>query len=166
MPTLTLYPSTVVAGSGFTTTELAKVLGNTAEYATFYGWGNVGVGESGRFYFPMTDIPANAIISSVTANVIVWSNSSYRQAYSVDCYGSVNKLVNNGATMATTATAYSFPGFAGASTAAWRDNSIEWTFNTNALASGNVYVYWQKFWIDVVYTQPASGNSLFLGNNY
>lgn len=175
MPALTLYPATVVSGDAFTTAQLASVLGNTAAYATHTGALPVNAGLGGRFYFPMSDIPAGCVVNSIVASVIAKANvASRRNFLSVDIYGSGgnNILKTPNTPMGIVDVTYSAT-FSGAELASggWttddlRNNGIEWTASFLSTNATSTTTSWQKFWLTVDYTLAAGGpNALFLGEN-
>ena len=175
MPVLTLYPTTVVSADAFTTAQLANVLGNTTTDAVHTGSLAIYAPVGGRFYFNMTDIPANAVVNSIGAKVIGRSNSAAaRKAYSVDMYlGGKNTILKTLDTFITTANAtYTYPTItnanlaaAGYTTASLRNNSIEWTHAFTSTTTTSYTTYWSKFWLEIDYTE-AAGNALFLGENF
>lgn len=175
MATIDLYPSTAVWAEAFTLAALANVLGNTTAYATHSGAVGLYNALSGRFYFPMTDIPEGAIINSITANVIAKASATGRRSmYSVDAYGAGTILRTPDIAMGTTDATYSVTMTgaeflsAGWTSAALRNNSIEWTVSLLSKSAVSTITSWQKFWLTVDYTLAAAGgpNALFLGENF
>lgn len=177
MATIDLYPSTVVAASGFTTAALSNVLGNTTAYATHTGAVAINQSIDGRFYFPMMDIPAGAAIDSITVNITAKASATGRRSmYTIDMYGAgggtilktlASALGTSDATHSTIITA------ANLSSTGWtseelRNNAIEWTANFLSTNATSTTTSWQKFWLTVDYTLAAAGgpNVLFLGENF
>lgn len=176
MPNIDLHPNTVVWAEAFTSGALASVLGNTTAYATHTGSVAVNGGLSGRFYFPMADIPAGATVNSITASVIAKASATARRSmYAIDLYGNgggtIMKTLNSA--LGTTDATYSVQ-FTGANLTAvgWtsgelRDNTIEWTATFLSTSATSTTTSWQKFWLTVDYSLATTGaNTLFLGENF
>ena len=177
MPTLTLYPTTLVSGNEFTTAQLANVVGNTTNYALHTGAVNTNASLDGRFYFDMSAFPADAVINSMTFGVRARSTSAtLRKMYSFDFYflgtGEGKLVIVN--TSLTTADADYTGVLSAASLGAtldktnyYRGKTIEWTAGFISTGTTSTSTYWQKFWITLDYTLLGSGkNALFLGENF
>ena len=176
MPTLTIYPTSVKTAYAYTTAQLANVLGNTTATAVHTGVVTVNAALGGVLYFSMTDIPANAIITSIQASIIVSANAlSRRTAYAIDLYkpdgglGIVN-YINTAMTTSlvqynTTFTSAQLAA-AGFTTAALRDNFIEWTTTLISTNATSTTTTWQKLFLTITYELTSGPNALFYGENF
>lgn len=176
MPTLTLYPTSVKTGFSFTTAQLANVVGNNTSTATHTDTIVTGTTIGGVFYFNMTDIPASAIITSIQCSLIANANATARRkAYAVDIYKPENgagyvcyidtALTTSLAQYDGTITAANLS-TAQLTTAALRDNFIEWTGTFSSTNTTSTTTTWQKFFLTITYELTTGSNILFLGENF
>ena len=81
MPQQTFFPTSVKASlGGFSTAELAKVVGNTADEAGIWAYMNTGP-MGGRFVADFSSLPDNAAITRITANCIVRSTYAWSSVF-------------------------------------------------------------------------------------
>lgn len=176
MATLTLYPTEVRSGFSFTTAQLANVVGNTTNNAVHTGAIAINTTIGGVFYFNPESIPAAAIISSIQVSIIASASAtSRRKFYAVDIYKPANGAgivtypdlaltatltqYNNTITAAQLATA-------GLTTAALRDNFIEWGITYISTNATSTTTTWQKFFLTITYELASGPNLLFVGENF
>lgn len=186
MTVLRIYPSSVVAGQGFTTAQLGKVLNNTTDYGTHAGLVAINAGYGGTFKFPFSQLPANiGSITSVEAGIIAKASlANSRQFYSFECYhasSSTTLAFKNqpsstpGRLTTADTTILINTGFTGglfntSDLTKWRDDNVEVnaTFIGIANPTSNITTYWDRFWLDITYELAPSANGagvMFLGEN-
>ncbi|WP_396190394.1 hypothetical protein [Flavobacterium sp.] len=181
MAVLRIYPASVVSGNGFTTTELANVLGNTTGYATHTSSQAAGTSLGGTFTFPFSSLPSNlASVTNISAGVLAKANQNAgRRGYSFEVYngsticfkteasGSFGNLTTTDTTVTTDTTGASV---FNTNVALWRNDSMQVNYTFIALggADGAVTTYWDKFWLDITYTEAVvtTPNLFYMGENF
>ncbi len=171
MPTQSFYPSAVVSPFGFTSAQLAKVLGNTTSEAAHTGSVAPYVGVGGRFRVDMAALPAGAIVSGLRLQVTARASATgVRAFYSAEIYSGSSILKTSESNVTTSLSQWTASVDAselaaiGIGTAALRANGIEWGFTFVSLGTASATLYWQKFWVDVDYTLPTGVPNLFFLN--
>lgn len=160
MPTLRVYPSSVLtAGPGFTSAQLANVLNNTTNYATYTGTVPVGGVIGGTLGFSMSALPDDALVSQITATVIARSSATNRMAfqsvYMEDSDGILidkTALKNLGTGNTTCPVVFYQADMAGLVVNTLKDPSLRWTFLFRSLyGSASSTTRWQKAYLDIAY---------------
>lgn len=173
MPTMTFYPNSVISAiAGFTSAQLANVLGNTTTYAVHTAAVAVNGGIGGTLGFDLTGLPSGIAINSITFTLIAKANATGRRsAYSVDIYGtagsSIIKTMSVPLLTTDTTATVSMTG-AELTAAGWtadeiRTQVIEWTATFISNNATSTTTSWQKFYMTIDYTVLATVNTLFFG---
>lgn len=176
MPVATFYPNSVISAvSGFTSAQLANVLGNTTTYAVHTAAVAVNGGIGGTFGFDLSSLPSNIIINTITLTLIAKASAtSRRSAYQVDIYGTAGGTVlkNMSVPLLTTDTSGSVV-MTGTdlSNVGWtideiRTTTIEWTGTFISTNATSTTTSWQKFVMDIDYTLVNTVNTLFFGETF
>lgn len=161
MPTLRVYPSSVLtAGPGFTSAQLANVLDNTTNYATYTGTVPVDGVIGATLGFSMTSLPDDALVSQITGTAIALTTSKNRMAFQSVSLEDSDGVLMDKTTLKTLGTGYTTcpvvfyqADMAGLVVNTLKDPSLRWTFLFRSLyGSASSTTRWQKAYLDVVYT--------------
>lgn len=161
MPTLRLYPDTVIAaGRGFTLSQLTNVLNNTTGYATHTGITPLNGEIGGTLGFNLDSLPADAMISALVFSMVAKASVKNTVAFSsVVMENSDEVLVNKtGLKNLTTSNTTSNISYSAAELNhipmnALLDPTLSFSFLFISLnGSRSVTTSWQKAYLDVTYT--------------
>lgn len=175
MATIDLASTSVVSGLGFTTTELAKVIGNTGTIAIHTGAVAVNSTLDGTFKFPMTNVPAGSTINSIVGLVHGSASVAGRRSfYTIGAYDGTHSALATNTTPLTTSYAWYSAQWTGAqlaaagfTSAALRNDNIEWTASFISTNATSTTTSWAYFVIRVDYTLPTGGSGvLFFGESF
>lgn len=173
MPTLRLYPNSVIAaGRGFTLSQLSNVINNNKSYAEYSGLIPLDTEIGGTLEFPTLTLPVDSVISNITASIICKASVKNMIAFSsVLVKNSDGTLLNksglkNISTSNTTANvAFGVSDLLGLPMNAMLDPTLSWTFLFRSLNETSAFkTSWQKAYLDITYTawSPPGNNNFML----
>ncbi len=161
MPTFIGYPYAIRQAGNFTNAN--NLIGNNTNTATHSGSVPNNTGLFASLKIDVSSIPRDAILTSVVFFVTAMASATNsRSFYTVALYdGNTPFLFTGNRLMGTSMSTYSIPMGVGHIASSFKgDVSLfEWEVTFLSLTGNNITTTWQKAWVEVTYTVPATGPS-------